>query len=111
MNLHSDDNLLDCIRQLNRKVHSKFTETTLTRNITWLPKQFEFSNMFSYGDDNIIDFSNMLGTYGLFAANHMGKSAILDALSFCIFDKCSRTNKAVHVLNNKKTTFTFQISF
>ena len=43
--------------------------------------------------------------YGIFANNTNGKSSILDAFMFCIFDKCSRTTKASDVLNNKKNSF------
>jgi len=106
-----DDELLDTIRHINRTVHSKLPANTLTRNITWTPKKFEFSNMFSYGEDNVMDFTNMDGSYGLFAPNASGKSTLLDALSFCCFDKCSRTKKAAHVLNNKKSRFACKFEF
>ncbi len=106
-----DDELLDTVRYINRQVHSKLPTSTLTRNITWIPKTFKFSNMFSYGSNNSIDFSNMNGTYGLFAPNASGKSTLLDALAFCCFDKCSRTKKAVHVLNNKKSNFECKFEF
>jgi len=106
-----DDTLLDTVRHINRTVHSKLPTSTLTRNITWTPKKFEFSNMFSYGDNNQIDFSNMNGLYGLFAPNASGKSTLLDALSFCCFDRCSRTKFAKHVLNNKKSRFHCKFEF
>jgi DNA repair exonuclease SbcCD ATPase subunit len=106
-----DDKLLDTIRHINRTVHSKLPVNPLTRNITWMPKKFEFSNMFSYGENNSIDFTNMHGLYGIFAPNAAGKSTLLDALSFCCFDKCSRTKKAKHVLNNKKSRFDCKFEF
>ena len=106
-----DDELLDTIRHINRTVHSKLPTNVLTRNVTWTPKRFEFSNMFSYGGNNVIDFSNMNGLYGLFAPNASGKSTLLDALSFCCFDKCSRTKYAKHVLNNKKSNFHCKFEF
>jgi len=106
-----DDDLLDTIRHINRTVHSKLPVNTLTRNISWTPKKFEFSNMFSYGENNQIDFTNMHGLYGLFAPNASGKSTLLDAVSFCCFDKCSRTKKAKHVLNNKKSRFYCKFEF
>jgi DNA repair exonuclease SbcCD ATPase subunit len=106
-----DDELLDTVRHINRTVHSKLPTSTLTRNITWTPKRFEFSNMFSYGEDNVIDFSNMNGTYGLFAPNASGKSTLLDAIAFCCFDRCSRTKRAKHVLNNKKSRFNCKFEF
>jgi len=106
-----DDTLLDTIRHINRNVHSKLPTDQVTRNITWSPKKFEFSNMFSYGEDNEMDFTNMDGTYGLFAPNASGKSTLLDALAFCIFDRCSRTKKAGDVLNNKKSRFICKFEF
>ena len=106
-----DDELLDTIRHINRTVHSKLPTNILTRNITWTPKKFQFSNMFSYGPNNTIDFSNMNGLYGLFAPNASGKSTLLDSLSFCCFDKCSRTKFAKHVLNNKKSNFHCKFEF
>ena len=105
------ETLLDTIRHINRNVHSKLPTELITRNITWQPKRFEFSNMFSYGPNNVIDFTNITGTHGLFAPNASGKSTLLDALSFCCFDKCSRTKKAVHVMNNKKSSFTCKFEF
>lgn len=106
-----DDEMLDVVRHINRTVHSKLTQSDITRNKLWIPKIFEFSNMFSYGEDNLIDFGNLAGSYGLFAPNASGKSTLLDALAFCCFDKCSRTSKAVHVLNNKKTQFRSKFQF
>jgi len=106
-----DDELLDTVRHINRTVHSKLPANISTRNITWTPKKFEFSNMFSYGPNNTIDFTNMNGLYGLFAPNASGKSTLLDALSFACFDKCSRTKKAKHVLNNKKSNFHCKFEF
>lgn len=81
------------------------------RNHIWKLKTFEFSNMFSYGENNVIDFTDFNGIYGLFAPNASGKSALLDSLMFCLFDKTSRTYKAKHVLNNKKTEFSCKLHF
>ena len=106
-----DDKMLDCVRHINRTVFSKLTDSELTRNVVWIPKYFEFSNMFSYGDDNHIDFASLNGSYGLFAPNASGKSTLFDALAFCCFDKCSRTSKAVHVLNNKSAYFSSKFTF
>lgn len=102
---------LDIIRHINRTISSKLPNDITTRNIIWTPKKFTFSNMFSYGETNVIDFTSMKGTYGLFAPNASGKSTLLDALMFCCFDKCSRTRKGIHVLNNKSTQFTSEFEF
>ena len=78
-----DDQMLDVVRHINRTVHSKLPESEMTRNVIWSPKRFEFSNMFSYGEDNDIDFANVNGVNGLFAPNASGKSTLLDAMAFC----------------------------
>ena len=106
-----EDSTLDVVRHINRLVHSRLPESELTRNVIWTPKYFEFSNMFSYGENNVINFDNIHGTNGLFAPNASGKSTLLDALAFCCFDKCSRTTKAIHVLNNKKSSFVCKFCF
>jgi len=77
----------------------------ITRNVDWKIKSFEFDNMFCYGKGNKIDFTKLDGTIGVVAPNHSGKSAIMDAIAYTIYDVCSRTNRALDVMNKKKTTF------
>ena len=107
-----DQNNLDKICELNIQFNNKLNsnETFLDR-VLWIPKRFEFSNMFSYGEDNKIDFDGAEGLIGLFAQNAQGKSSIWDALSFCIFDKCSRAFKAQYVMNNQKDNFYCKFHF
>ncbi len=96
---------LDTVRHINRTINSKLPAVESIRHTTWHPISFEFENMFSYGDNNILNFENLSDVCGLFAANTSGKSSLLDAITYTIFDKCSKTGKANEVLNNKKTTF------
>ena len=105
------DEQLDVIRNINNDINQKLGTSVGLKNIIWKPKSFEFSNMFSYGSKNIIDFTNMKGAYGIFAPNASGKSSLWDALSFCIYDKCSRTSKAVDVLNYSKSQFDCKFNF
>jgi DNA repair exonuclease SbcCD ATPase subunit/DNA repair exonuclease SbcCD nuclease subunit len=102
---------IDLVKQINVDVNSKINSDTVSKNLVWKPKRFEFSNMFSYGTNNVIDFTNMKGAYGIFAANAGGKSSAFDALAFCIFDKCSRTSKASDVLNYSKSSFNCKFNF
>jgi exonuclease SbcC len=48
---------------------------------------------------------------GLFAPNAAGKSSLFDAISFCLYDKCSRAFKASNILNNRKTDFVCNLHF
>lgn len=97
--------------ELNKIINLSIQKLETTRNIQWIPKKFEFSNMFSYGKNNFIDFTNMTGTYGVFAPNASGKSSLLEAISYCIFDKCSKTSKASQVMNNKAKDFYCKLEF
>jgi DNA repair exonuclease SbcCD ATPase subunit len=106
-----DDAMLDGVRHVNRTVNTNLPKLEYNRNVSWIPKRFEFSNMFSYGEDNVIDFTNMQGVYGIFAPNASGKSTLLDAITFCIFDKCGRTSNAASVLNNKASSFNCKFNF
>ena len=106
-----EDDVLDGVRHVNRTVNSGLPTLEINRNVSWIPKNFEFENMFSYGTGNVIDFTNMRGVYGIFAPNAAGKSTMLDAITYCIFDKCGRTSKAVAVLNNKSNSFTCKFNF
>jgi DNA repair exonuclease SbcCD ATPase subunit len=67
--------------------------------------------MFSYGEDNVINFDKVNGLMGLFAPNASGKSSLFDAISFCLFDKCSRAFKAANIMNNRKADFHCQLDF
>jgi len=107
----ADDETIRRIKNINTELNKSLSTTEISRGVRWTPKMFEFSNMFSYGEDNVIDFSKLRDVIGVFAPNHAGKSAILDALMFCIFHKCSRTKSATDVLNNKKKNFYCKLSF
>ena len=99
------------IQSLNKEINSRIVLDDIARNIQWKPVRFEFSNMFSYGEDNVINFDKVNGLMGLFAPNASGKSSLFDAISFCLFDKCSRAFKAANIMNNRKADFHCQLDF
>ena len=107
----ADEETIDKIKTINREMNSKLVDDDVVPNIQWIPKQFEFSNMFSYGDNNKIRFDNAKGMVGVFAPNASGKSSLFDAISFCIFDKTSRTYLAKNILNNRKSNFYCKLHF
>ena len=106
----SDDVLLK-IKNVNESLNQDLPEEEVYRNVNWKLKHFEFSNMFSYGENNKVNFTKLNGIVGMFAPNAAGKSSLLDALSFCLFDTCSRAFKAENVLNNKKKDFFCKVNF
>jgi DNA repair exonuclease SbcCD ATPase subunit len=106
-----DKKLIDKIKDLNIKLNGEIKLSDVQRNTIYKLKRFEFSNMFSYGEDNVIDFTNLSDIVGLFAQNKFGKSAILDSLLFCIFDKCYRAKKAINVMNYNADWFNCKVCF
>jgi len=102
---------IEKVCELNTEINKSLPKTDSIRNIHWNPKRFEFSNMFSYGKDNVIDFTDMNGSYGVFARNASGKSSAIEALVYCLFDKSSKTNKAAMVMNNRSNDFYCKFEF
>jgi DNA repair exonuclease SbcCD nuclease subunit len=108
---NTDDIIIDGVKHVNRKCNSLLHKLETNKNTVWIPKRFTFSNMFSYGEDNVIDFSQLKGLYGIFAPNAAGKSTLFESLAFCIFDKCNRTSRAEQILNSKCKNFSSRFEF
>lgn len=106
-----DPDVLTAIEKINRQMNQQIVHDDQSRNIHWRPLNFKFSNMFSYGEDNEIDFTDMKGIYGIFASNASGKSSIMDALMFCLYDKTPRAFKGDHIINNRKDSFECELLF
>ena len=52
---------------INTELNSTIDDSESAGNILWTPKEFKFSNMFSYGEDNLIRFDKAQGIMGIFA--------------------------------------------
>lgn len=102
---------IDAILNINKITNGLIKRDEFTRNLRWKPIRFEFDNMFTYGEGNVIDFTQMNGIYGIFGPNKTGKSSILSAIIFCLFDKFDRGFKGIHVLNVQKTSFKCKLEF
>ena len=110
-NSNIDDKTLKRIYDINELTNSAIgMKNDLPRNVDWKLKYIEFDNMFSYGKKNKIDFTKLDGIVGVVAPNHSGKSALIDIIAYTIFDICSRTNRAIEVLNNKSKQFEVKLS-
>ena len=106
-----DDKTLQRLFDINEFTNSSVgMKNELPRNVDWKLKYIEFDNMFSYGKKNKIDFTKLDGVVGVVAPNHSGKSALIDIIAYTIFDTCSRTFKAIEVLNNKSKNFEVKLS-
>jgi len=106
-----DGSTINKIFEINEDLNSKLPPREIARNIIWKPQTFEFSNLFSYGEDNKINFANLRGVVGLFAPNASGKSNFIEALSFTIFDKSPRAWKAINAKNSRKDWYEAKFEF
>ena len=109
----NNNEVLDELFKINRDINKDLGSVKSIRNTSWKPIRFEFSNTFSYGENNIIDFTKLDGVYGIFAPNTSGKSSLLDSILFALFDMTSRTNKTSDIMNVEKdwlkTKFVFEL--
>ncbi len=114
---HIDENYLiepevkSEILKINTELNERIEVDDLTGNVKWRPTKFEWNNMFSYGEGNYIDFKNMRGVIGIFAPNASGKSALMDSLSFCLYDKATKDFKPINIMNNHSEFFNCKIDF
>lgn len=64
---------IEKIKKINEELNNKLPSDSLPNNVRWKPISFEFDNMFSYGENNFIDFEKLNNVVGLFANNADGK--------------------------------------
>ena len=92
---------------------------SVDEKLNWRLLSLEFSNMFSYGLNNFIDFTILTfdEITGLFGPNSIGKTSLIDILLFSLFDDYSRNyqdkNKLLSgtIVNTKEKTFSCKVSF
>lgn len=97
------DDVLSELIQLDQIYHSG-VNTDVLRNIQWLLRNLEWSNLFSYGEGNRINFEKTSGLIGIFGENGIGKSSAIDALLYAIQNTINKEGavRNVDYINDKK---------
>jgi len=106
-----DEKIIDKIKEINIDTNKDIIHEDVVRNIRWKPNKFTWSNMFSYGENNGIDFSNLRGIIGLLGENASGKTSMIDSFAFCLYDKTSRESSPIDILNNRSKAFECELQF
>jgi DNA repair exonuclease SbcCD ATPase subunit/DNA repair exonuclease SbcCD nuclease subunit len=96
--------VLNRVLALNEKYNTTVEENEeVARNINWELNSFEFDNLFNYGEGNTIKFENLTGIVGIFGKNYSGKSSIVDAALYTLFNSTSKNErKNLNVINQNK---------
>lgn len=108
-NLDQED--LETVVKINREMNDQIKKDDTNRRLVWTPISLKFSNLFTYGKDNFIDFTNMKGVMGLFSPNATGKSSIPDAICFALYDRTPRTTKGVNIMNTREKECSLEFQF
>lgn len=89
------------------------SESEFVKGRHWTIESVRFSNMFSYGEDNEINFTSMNGITGVFSPNAYGKSAMLATILTAFFNTSSRVSRAtiVDVINENKDKASIEVFF
>lgn len=101
------------ISNLDKRYHS-YVETDVKRNVTFDLKTMKFSNTFSFGKSNIIDFRKKNGLIGIFGPNASGKSAgIVDNLSLGLYNQITKegVNKNIEFINRLCSNASIEIDY
>ena len=102
----ASDEVLSRVLSLNRRYHSSLEEKQdIKRNIHWKLKNVKWNNLFNYGEGNKVNFEKLQGIVGIFGKNYSGKSSIIDALLFSLYNTTSKNSrKNVNIINQNKDT-------
>src|SRR5690606_15583208 len=73
------ERIIERALDLNRKYQISIDQNDETvRNVGWKLNKISWSNLFNYGEENLIDFDALGGLTGIFAPNASGKSNLVD---------------------------------
>ena len=95
---------MEKVYELNKK-YNKIVEDNedISRNVNWKLVNFEFDNLFNYGEDNNVNFNELSGIVGIFGKNYSGKSSIVDGVLWTLFNSTSKNErKNLNVINQNK---------
>ena len=95
---------MEKVYDLNRTYNKIIEEKEeIARNVNWKLKSFEFDNLFNYGEKNVVNFDRLNGIVGIFGKNFSGKSSIIDAALYTLFNTTSKNErKNLNVINQNR---------
>jgi len=112
-NMESD--AIEEVMQVHESMYNNFTTNEFDhyKGLNWDIKRMKFSNVFSYGEDNVINFDKLRGLTGIFSANASGKSSLLYTILTAFFNMSTRASRGniVDVINKNKDIANIEVEF
>lgn len=92
---------IDALMKIDRDISEVVTSQEFEdfSNSHWHLKKVIMENFMSYGESVEIDFDSMHGVIGLFGNNAAGKSVVIDAILYALFNKTTREVKNEDLVN------------
>lgn len=90
-------------KEVKKYLDSVASSDDITRGSSWSLKHLKWDNVFSYGEENEINFSKLAGIVGIFGSNRIGKSSIVGTIMYALFNTSDRGSmKNLHICNIRK---------
>jgi len=100
---NTDEDIRQRSMEIAREYFKKNVSQDNSRNVTWKLDKMTWDYLFNYGKGNSLDFSKLNGLVGIFGKNYSGKSSIIDAALFGLFNTTSKGERRnVHVINQNQ---------
>ena len=99
--------------EIARDYFRKHVGVDNSRNVVWKLNKMKWDYLFNYGKDNELDFSKLNGLVGIFGKNYSGKSSIIDAALFGLYNTTSKGEKKNSYIvnqNQEKAKCSLEIS-
>ena len=88
------DEVLERVIELNANYNKQIESSNdVSRNVIWKIKNFEWDNLFNYGEKNYINFERFTGLVGIFGRNYSGKSSIIDSVLYGLYNSTSKDER------------------
>lgn len=91
---------------INTCLNSYISELNIENqpNKVWEINSIKFTNLYSYGDGNYINFDKLNGLVGILGPNRVGKSSIVASLLYSLFNCSDRGSiKNINMVNCRKS--------
>lgn len=94
--------VIEKVIEINRLANMEIGRSDdVARNVSWDLDRVLWNSLFQYGEGNIIDFDRLGQVVGIFSPNASGKSNLIDAINFSLFNKTTTgVSRNVHLIND-----------